>query len=129
MIARSEKRRYEMRDGRIRALYGHSLAGKLARTPAEPPAILYHGTSARTVPAILAQGLMSMARQYVHLSVDVAAARQVGARKEGQTVVLEIRAGEAYQSGVAFYRGNEMVWLADFIPPRFIATPDSQGGR
>jgi len=44
MIAHSGKRRYEMRDGRIRALYGHSLPGKLRKEQARPPDILYHGT-------------------------------------------------------------------------------------
>jgi len=32
VIRTSSKRRYEMADGRIRALYGHSVPGKLART-------------------------------------------------------------------------------------------------
>jgi putative RNA 2'-phosphotransferase len=45
MVEGSDKRRFEMRDGRIRALYGHSIPGKLSREPARPPAVLYHGTS------------------------------------------------------------------------------------
>src|SRR5262245_62760627 len=45
MIARSDKKRYELRDGRIRALYGHSTRQRLLKEPAEPPRVLYHGTS------------------------------------------------------------------------------------
>jgi putative RNA 2'-phosphotransferase len=52
MIATSTKRRHEMADGRIRALYGHSVPGKLARTPSPPPERLYHGTSPKTLDAI-----------------------------------------------------------------------------
>src|SRR6476646_8521412 len=37
LIATSAKRRHEMAGGRIRALYGHSVPGKLARTPSTPP--------------------------------------------------------------------------------------------
>src|SRR5689334_1737897 len=45
MIAKADKQRHEMVGDRIRALYGHSLPGKLTKEPAEPPAALFHGTS------------------------------------------------------------------------------------
>jgi len=51
VIRTSSKRRYEMADGRIRALYGHSVPGKLARTASMPPQRLYHGTSPETLEA------------------------------------------------------------------------------
>lgn len=34
MIARSDKKRHELRNGQIRALYGHSVSGKLLKQPA-----------------------------------------------------------------------------------------------
>ena len=40
MIEGSSKRRHEVKDGRIRALYGISIAGKLKRTRATPPEVL-----------------------------------------------------------------------------------------
>jgi putative RNA 2'-phosphotransferase len=36
-------------------------------------------------------------------------------------VVLIVRARQAYAAGVSFYLGNEKVWLADRIPPEWIA--------
>jgi len=133
MIARADKQRYELREGKIRALYGHSLKHRLAKTPAEPPEFLYHGTPTRAVQAILAQGLKPMGRQYVHLSIDLETAREVGARhgkgRDQRPVVLVIRAGEAHRSGVTFYEGNEMVWLADHVPPAFIDEPSHEGKR
>ena len=123
MIAQSDKQRYEMRDGRIRALYGHSLPGRLAKTPAEPPDILYHGTSALALDAIRAEGLKPMGRQYVHLSTDEATAVKVARRKRGTPVILRVRAGEAHRQGHAFYIGNERVWLADGVPPEFLLFP------
>ena len=117
------KQRYEMRDGRIRALYGHSLPGRLAKTPAEPPDILYHGTSALALDAIRAEGLKPMGRQYMHLSTDEATAVQVARRKRGTPVILRVRAGEAHRQGHAFYIGNERVWLADGVPPEFLLFP------
>jgi putative RNA 2'-phosphotransferase len=123
MIARSSKRRYEISGARIRALYGHSLPGRIAVTPAVPPATLFHGTSVTAAVAILAGGLVPMRRQYVHLSVEVEMARQVGRRKGPEPVILTVAAGDASAAGVVFYHGNEMVWLADRVPPEFIAGP------
>ena len=123
MIAQSEKQRHEVRDGKIRALYGHSVPQRLTREQATPPLALYHGTAPATVIGIKAEGLKPMGRQYVHLSADIATAEQVGRRKAREPVVLTIDAARADTSGVAFYRGNGLVWLADFVPPDFISSP------
>ena len=82
MMRRASKQRYQMAGGRIRALYGHSLPGKLVRTPAAPPPELFHGTAPETVDKIRRGGLLPMRRQYVHLSVDRdTRARSAGARR------------------------------------------------
>jgi putative RNA 2'-phosphotransferase len=120
MVERSDKRRYELRDGRIRALYGHSLPGRLSREPATPPHLLLHGTSRRVLDRILQSGLQPMRRQYVHLSADRATALEVARRKPSPHVVLEIDATAAAEAGVRFYLGNDKVWLADAVPPRFL---------
>jgi putative RNA 2'-phosphotransferase len=120
MIDRSDKKRYEMSDGKIRALYGHSLPGRLLKESAEPPPILYHGTSPETAAIIKAEGLRPMGRQYVHLSIDIATAEHVGRRKSKAPVILRIRAQLAHTAGVAFYRGNDLVWLANVVAPDFI---------
>lgn len=54
MVARQAKQRYEMGNGRIRALYGHSTeAKKIRKETAVPPEILYHGTAGETAELIL----------------------------------------------------------------------------
>jgi putative RNA 2'-phosphotransferase len=120
MMAEAEKQRFEMRDGKFRALYGHSTPQKLLREPAEPPAILFHGTAPKTVVLIRKDGLRPMGRQFVHLSVDTPTATQVGRRKAKDPVILRIMASEAHAAGVPFYRGNDLVWLADAVAPEFI---------
>lgn len=120
VIAQSEKRRYELQDGKIRALYGHSIPHRLAKTPATPPEILYHGTTKSALPAILKDGLKPMSRQYVHLSLDIETAQLV-ARRKGQTIIiLTVEALKANQQGIPFYIGNETVWLADSVPPQYL---------
>ncbi|MDE9364784.1 RNA 2'-phosphotransferase [Luteipulveratus sp. YIM 133132] len=120
MVATAPKQRHEIRDGRIRALYGHSLPGRIELVRQEPPQVLFHGTAPVTVEAIRRDGLRPMARQYVHLSVDIEMAQAVGARKDAAPVLLRVAAGDAAAAGVPFYLGNARVWLADGVPARFI---------
>lgn len=124
MMARADKERYEIRGDRIRALYGHSLPGRLEKEPAEPPETLFHGTSPGAARRILDEGLRPMGRQYVHLSADRPTARDVGRRKSDRPEILRVRAADARQAGVGFYRGNERVWLADRVPAAYIASAD-----
>ena len=124
MVASASKQRHEIRDQRIRALYGHSLPSRIERVPAAPPAELFHGTSLAAAKMIRVEGLRPMGRQFVHLSVDRATAEAVGARKAPEPVILAVAAREASAAEVAFYVGNERVWLADLIPAEFITIDD-----
>lgn len=116
VVATSAKDRFEVDGDRVRARYGHSVPGRIALTPGTPPDVLYHGTSRAAAGAIAAAGLVPMRRQYVHLSVDVETARQVGGRKDRDPVLLEIDAAAAVRAGVRFWRGNDTTWLALVVP-------------
>ncbi|WP_116115985.1 RNA 2'-phosphotransferase [Austwickia chelonae] len=120
MVAGASKQRHEIRDGRIRALYGHSVPGRVERIPAEPPRWLFHGTSPSAAERIVVDGLLPMGRQFVHLSVDRETAWAVGSRKADVPVILRVDAQAAAETGVAFYAGNAKVWLADAVPREFI---------
>ncbi len=120
VIAQSDKKRYEMQDGKIRAYYGHSLAQKVKREATVPPAILFHGTTKQAAGAIKLEGLKSMNRQYVHLSADRETAWQVALRRTHKPVILEVSALQAHQHGIKFYLGSDMIWLADYIPSEYI---------
>jgi len=116
--------RFEIRDGCIRARYGHSLAQPIAYEPAEPPPLLFHGTTPEAAEQVLAEGLKAAPRQKVHLSVDTPAAREVGRRRCPEPVILQIDTASAAAAGVRFYRGGPAVWLADDIPPECITRTD-----
>ena len=125
MIALSEKQRFEIRSGKIRALYGHSTSEKMERQEQVPPLFLYHGTTPQAIHTIRLSGLKPMKRQYVHLSTDVETARQVALRRTNRPILLKIAALDANQHGIKFYLGNDSIWLADPIPPQFIL-PENQ---
>lgn len=120
MIASSAKRRHEIVNDRIRALYGHSLKGIGPLTPSSPPPILFHGTSPDAWADIEGHGLRPMGRRYVHMSVDRVTALAVGRRKTSTPTLLRINAEEAASAGVTFYQAAESIWLADGVPSRFI---------
>lgn len=120
MMTRPGKKRFEIREGKIRALYGHSIDMIIRKEPATPPGRLYHGTAPKTADTIIREGLKPMNRQYVHLSADEETAREVGRRKAQTPIILTVRAAEAHAAGISFYHGNEMVWLSDHVPPEFI---------
>ena len=120
IVAESDKKRFELSDGKIRALYGHSFSNRIKKEEIAPPEYLYHGTSHESALLILQEGLKSMKRQYVHLSFDFSMAKEVGLRRDDQPVILRISALKAYKNGVVFYEGNERTVLADYIPFEYI---------
>ncbi len=120
MIEKSDKKRHEILNGEIRALYGHSTPQKIMKEPSEPPAILFHGTPRYFLDSIKMNGLIPKSRQYVHLGVDVETATQVGKRRDESPVLLIIDARKAWKEGVVFYKGNDKVWVTDFIDSKYI---------
>jgi len=123
MMAKAGKKRHELFDDKIRALYGHTILGKLKKEPTVPPEILYHGTAPDTAELIRVEGIRPMGRQYVHFGIEVDTAKKVGLRKSDEPVILIVKAGQAYQAGIVFYAGNDKIWLSDTIPPEFIEFP------
>jgi len=114
------KQRFQIENGRIRASYGHSFDQKVIHTPAQPPEILYHGTSKRMSERILSQGLKPQQRQYVHLSATEEIAMEVAQRWEKNPVILKIRTLDAHNEGIVFYKANDQIWLADMVPEQYI---------
>jgi putative RNA 2'-phosphotransferase len=121
LVVTSDKQRFALSpDGtRIRANQGHSIDVELELAPATPPDVLYHGTVDRFVASIRAQGLLKGERHHVHLSADVATAKQVGARR-GRPVVLTVAAGRMAADGHAFFRSQNGVWLVEHVPQRYL---------
>lgn len=123
LVRADEKGRYAFDAAglRIRASQGHSVAVDLGLAPVEPPETLYHGTVARFLESILAEGLKPGSRQHVHLSPDVGTARQVAARRAGDKAILEVASLSLARTGHPFYKSANGVWLTGAVPPEFLA--------
>ncbi|MCX5558971.1 RNA 2'-phosphotransferase [Streptomyces sp. NBC_00038] len=122
VVATNDKRRFAVEGTRIRASQGHSVEVDLALPAATPPAYLYHGTVARNLDAIRAEGLKPMNRHDVHLSPDRETATRVGARR-GRPVVLSVDAAAMDSDGHVFHVSANGVWLTGAVPPEYIRFP------
>ena len=119
VVAANDKKRFAIEGTRIRASQGHSIDVDLGLPPATPPAYLYHGTVARNMDAIRAEGLRPMNRHDVHLSPDRETAARVGARR-GRPVVLAVDAGAMQRDGHVFQVSANGVWLTKTVPPQYL---------
>lgn len=117
IVVGSEKQRFDLLDGMIRANQGHSVSVDLDLKPETPPAKLYHGTSLVILDIVLRDGLKKMLRHHVHLSPDIETARIVGARRPGTTVILEVDTTNMTQE---FYVSKNGVWLTDAVAPEHL---------
>ncbi|WP_030168649.1 RNA 2'-phosphotransferase [Streptomyces sp. NRRL S-813] len=122
VVATNDKQRFAIEGDRIRASQGHSIDVDLGLPPATPPASLYHGTVARNLETIRAEGLRPMNRHDVHLSPDRETATRVGARR-GRPVVLAVDASAMHRDGHVFHVSANGVWLTKAVPPRYLRFP------
>ena len=116
VVAQSDKQRFELDGGRIRANQGHSVPVDLKLESLRPPYVLFHGTPERNAATIERDGLHRGTRHHVHLSDDVETATRVGARR-GRPVVFVVSAARMADAGHLFYRSRNGVWLTDVVPP------------
>lgn len=124
IVETSDKQRFTMdpTGKRIRANQGHSIPVDLQLAPFAPPATLFHGTASRFLDSIRAGGLLTGARQHVHLSASHAIAAEVGAR-HGKPVVLRVRAADMHRDGYGFFQSANGVWLTAAVPPAYLEYP------
>jgi putative RNA 2'-phosphotransferase len=124
LVEGSERRRFAIENGRVRALYGHSARVRLSFPEHEPPSILYHGTTLRTARRIQEEGLQPGERAHVHLSGTRDEAVSVGRRHTDDPVLLEIDTAKARQAGVKFTQASDLIWISDPIPLEAIQFPE-----
>ncbi len=124
VVETNDKKRFAFNDDmtKIRANQGHSVNIDLALQPQIPPALLFHGTAAKSLQSIKNQGLIKGSRQHVHLSVDETTAKKVGSR-HGAPVILKVKTADMVADNFKFYISDNGVWLTDHVPVKFISFP------
>jgi len=120
VIADSDKKRFEIRDDKVRATYGHSFPIDLGVEVLEPPDHLYHGAARDLAETVLRQGLKPRGRTYVHLSASLEEALAVGQRRDPSPAILVVDSRAAHAGGIRFYVSGPL-YLASEIPARFLS--------
>jgi putative RNA 2'-phosphotransferase len=119
MVGSSRQKRFEITDGAIRALYGHSFFVEMDGEPMEPPEYLYMGTTSSAVRKMQEEGMRPVDRFYLHLSMtrEVAESRS---RQVGGPCVIEVRARQAADEGeIKFFARGEVV-LSREVPADYV---------
>jgi putative RNA 2'-phosphotransferase len=120
VIAGSDKKRFELREGKVRATYGHSFPLDLGLEAAAPPPELYHGTARDLARSICRDGLKPRERQYVHLSTSLEEAVAVGRRHDPSPAIVVVNSASAHAEGVRFYRSGPL-FLVEYVPPKYLS--------
>lgn len=118
------KGRFEIKNNRIRAVYGHSIDVDLGFEPVKhPPELIYHATPIENRKNIMDYGILPQHRRFVHLSLNRNDAIEV-ARKhinentyDKRVVLFEVSTSKLKELGVKLYRPAKLVFIASHIPP------------
>ena len=126
IVATNDKKRFTLspEHQKIRAAQGHSVEVTLGLSPKTPPTVLYHGTAASAVDAIMTEGLRPQSRQQVHLSADTQTATKVG-KRHGAPVILTVDTKAMLAKGARFFQADNGVWLTDAVAPEFLNVTDA----
>lgn len=117
LVELDPKGRFEIRNNRIRARYGHSVKVNIKYEVSKAPGKLYHGTTPEALPKILREGLKPMKRLKVHLTVSIDEAYQNALRKTRKPVILEIDVKKLEKLGIKVFKAGKTIYVADYVPP------------
>jgi putative RNA 2'-phosphotransferase len=121
VIETDPKGRYEYRDEKIRATYGHSIDVELDLPTIGIPDKLYYPTTAEEVDIVLETGLKPSDRKKVHLSKTYQDAKNAGSVRTAAPIILEIDTVKAQASGLVIGKAGKTVYLADSVPAEFLS--------
>ncbi len=125
------KGRYEVRDDRVRATYGHTLEVEPDLPTENIPDHLYFPVTAEEAAIVLEVGLKPSDRRKVHLSKTAEDARAAGAVRTPEPILLEVDAQQARLDGLVIMRAGKTVFLVNQVPPQYLkrietpAAPDA----
>ena len=124
IIHNDPKGRYTLNNHNVKCNFGHSIPIEL-ETPTSNiiPNTLYHGTDIENLESIIANGLVSKQRQYVHLTTDLSVATQVGlryAKDNKKLIILTIDSKQMITDGCEILATDTSTYLTHTVNPKYI---------
>ncbi len=127
-IAESDaKGRYEVKDDRVRATYGHTVEVDLDLPTENIPDELFFPVTPEEAAIVLEVGLKPSDRRKVHLSRTAADARAAGAVRTPEPVILEVDARRARADGIVIMQAGKTVFLTDQVPHDYLKRHEAPG--
>uniref|UniRef100_A0A7J2TIM6 Probable RNA 2'-phosphotransferase n=1 Tax=Archaeoglobus fulgidus TaxID=2234 RepID=A0A7J2TIM6_ARCFL len=120
LILSDSKKRYEFRDEKIRARYGHSISLKLSDMPEATEDVLYYSTSEEEASRLLEVGIRPVNQSFVHLSTTFEKSLEVAILRNERPIIVEIDAKRAREDGIRIIKANDFIALAKEIPAKYI---------
>jgi len=121
LIHSPEGARFEFQADRLRAK--DPMISMVPEATGYPPRRLFHAVRRRAHPVVLQHGLRPSRGPWVVMAADAQMALRIGRRRDPDPVILEVRAEEASRKGVRFHATQGILFLAEFVPPEFLAGP------
>jgi len=115
-----KKGRFEIKNDKIRARYGHSIKVHIEPIDQKVPEILYHGTTVERLRSILKQGIRPMKRIMVHLTNSFETAVETGKRHGKNLVILEISSKCLEEKGYNILHQSKYIYTVEQVPPECI---------
>lgn len=120
-IAESDpKGRYEVKDDRIRATYGHTLDVQLDLPTENIPDELFFPVTPEEASIVLEVGLKPTDRRKVHLSRTSGDAHAAGVVRTPEPVILVVDTRRARDSGLVIMKAGKTVFLVDQVPAEYL---------
>ena len=121
IVRTDEKGRYQIRMGKVRATYGHSLEVTLDLPSENIPKSLFYPSNPDEAEILLDAGIRHSDRAMVHLSDTMISAREAGSHRAKEPVIFMVDTAGATDAGVVIRKAGHHVYVADYIPPEFIS--------
>ena len=115
-----EKGRYEVKEGKIRATYAHTIDVDLSDLPKADIDILYYPVTQEELDIVMEQGIFPTDRSKVHLSATLEKAMEAGKVRDENPVILKIDAKKAMEDGVDIRKATKDVYVVDKIEAEYI---------
>lgn len=124
IVESDEKKRYEIKDEKIRARYGHSVNVELSDYPESEENILYYGTGEEEAHRMLEIGIKPVTQTFVHLSTTVEKSERVAKFRTDKPMILEVDVESARRDGLKFLKANDYIVLTTEVPPEYVKKYD-----
>jgi len=120
-----EKGRYQLKEGKIRATYAHTIDVDLSDLPDADVDVLYYPVTEEEAEIVLEQGLLPTDRSKVHLSRTLEKAMEAGRMRVDNPVILVVDARKAMEDGVVIKKAGRDVYITDEIDAKYLSIYES----